>query len=741
MSELIIKIGAESKQFQEELDKISDQTASLEGQLASVAKTSGVIFAALVAEAGLAIHAFAESEAASNSLTQALQNQGIYSQELAESYKKQAAELQKLTGIDDDSIVRAQASLQAMIGQTEISQELTKSILDLSAAKKIDLQSATELIGKGIEGHTIALKKLGIEIDENLTKEERQAQIIERVNQAFGGQAEAANKGLGSIKGLTSAFGDLQEGIGQRLAPAFTFIIEKITLFFQKLADNKPMLDLIVSLGAGAAIATGLVTALTAGTIAFLNIRAAMVAAKITTDLLSLSVKGLVGATGIGLLVIIATELYLNWSTVFPKMQAVFVAFVNNIATLAGGIGKILLGVFTFSPTKFKEGFEEIKAAFAKGLQDFEKEDAASKARLENQSKEHEVKQNVTQKEAADKRSAEKRAQENAEIAARKAHLDLLTLQNENASTGLIELQKKEADLLKQLADEKNKGEREQLKTQLESIQKQKEDAQRDEIEKRAALAAQLFEQNEEFQALDQDQKDEFLVQNQSVLLNSLESERQSRQTAALQRANEQNKANNQFLLDQRKFGTEYANISKLMHNEIYQGTKSAFGDLAQLTQSSNSTLKTIGKVAAVANIIIKSGESAMNIYAGFSQIPIVGPALGIAGAAAAIAFGAEQVALVTSAYDGGVVTGGIPGRDSVPHLLAPGELITPERNFDEVVNAVAANRNERAGIAGANGANGSVGLSIGFEGDEAEKVITARQVEARALGTYRART
>lgn len=53
-------------------------------------------------------------------------------------------------------------------------------------------------------------------------------------------------------------------------------------------------------------------------------------------------------------------------------------------------------------------------------------------------------------------------------------------------------------------------------------------------------------------------------------------------------------------------------------------------------------------------------------------------------------------------AQQGGLIEGGVQGRDSVPALLEPGELVAPRRNFDEVVNAVAASRASGGGINGA---------------------------------------
>lgn len=745
-SELIIRIGAESKQFTEELDKISAETANLEGQLSDLAKISGAVFTALIAEAGLAIHAFGEQERASNSLSQALQNQGIYSDDLAQSYKDQAAELQKLTGVDDDAIIKSQAVLQGLIGQQEITPQLTKSILDLANAKEMDLDTTAQLIGKAINGQTAALKRLGIEIDDNLSKQERTAQIVERVTQAYGGQAEAAARGVGSTKGLVSAFSDLQEEIGSRLAPVFTFLVKTVTEFFQFVSGNKALVDLIVSVGVAATTVAGLTLALGAGAIAFLKIRAAMLAAGIAAEGTSLAVKGLVGATGIGLLLIIATELFLNWNSIWPKMQAVFVAFVNNVGALGSSLGKILLGILNprTGLSQIKEGYNELKNVLSKGMSDYETVLEESHKKQQASDADHHGKQNAAQKAAADKRAAILKESEDQLLLSRQLHLDAMALAEDNASTTLIDITKKEGELRKSLAEATSEQEKELIREQIAVVTSEREDQRQQEFERRIEFNDEILAQNEDFQAMSVDQQQQFLDQNQSQLLAQINTDQATRKQATLTRSQEQIKANNQYLVDQQKFGTNYALINKAMHSEIYQGSKNAFQDLAQLQNSSNATLKSIGKAAAIANIAFSTAEAAMRMIAGFSVIPIVGPTLGYAAAAAVVAYGAEQIGRVTSAADGGLITGGIAGKDSVPSLLMGGELVVPQRNFSEVVGAVAAQQNQETSSSKATssgtGADGSVAVAIGFDGQEAESVITARQVEARALGTLRSR-
>jgi hypothetical protein len=198
---------------------------------------------------------------------------------------------------------------------------------------------------------------------------------------------------------------------------------------------------------------------------------------------------------------------------------------------------------------------------------------------------------------------------------------------------------------------------------------------------------------NKEFQALDSEQQALFIQKNRAELSSQIETEKTTRENASKTKLALEISTNNTFLENQRKFGTGYAAINKAMHSEVYEGQKKAFGELGALAQSSNAELKAIGKAAAIANITMKTAESAMNIFEGFSTIPFIGYALGIAAAAAAVLYGGEQIASVTAAAQGGLIAGGIPGRDSVPALLMPGELVVPTRNYEEVINAVAAAR------------------------------------------------
>lgn len=591
-AELIIKINGDIAGFKKSLDDAAKKTEDLEGVLSTMAKASGIAFAALTAEVGFAVKAFGDQEAASNRLSAALVNQGIYSRTLMEDYKAQADAVEALVGVDGDLIIAGQANAQAFLGNIKITKELTQAVVDFAAYYKTDVDSAFQLVAKSIGTNTNALARQGIVVDENASKQEKMRSIIEQITQRMGGQAEAADKGDGVFRRLIVTFGNLQEAIGARFAPAVYEGARRFNELLDAVSKNKVIVDLIASFITAGTVISGLGLVLGGAGTAFLALKAALAAAEIQMSAMTIATRAFVGATGIGLLVLAITEIYLNWNQAWPRMYAAFQAFVDNVGQLGSALAEILKGIFTLDTERIGAGLIQAQEVFANGFDQYKAVVAQKKAEIFEEEK------------AADD--------------ARQAELEARAQTNKQKTlTFEEEVQKELAGIRKSHYDKKVK----------------------EETERRV-----------------------------------------------------------KFEEDEKKFGKSYAAINAAMHSEIYNGTKSAAGELAQLTQSSNSTLKGIGKAAAIANIVIKTAESAMNIFTGFSTIPFVGYALGIAGAAAAIAFGAEQVGKVTAAAQGGLITGGIPGLDSVPAMLMPGELVVPTQNFEEVVSAVAAQRNGDTG-------------------------------------------
>jgi len=667
MADNEIKVNLNADEFSKNVNEIKKSTKSLEDSLKSVGVQAGVAFAGFTGLIYKSIQAYGEQEKAVNTLNQALKTQGIFSEQLSKQYQEQASELQSLTTYGDEAIVAAQAQLQAYTKNKQVTKELTKATLDFAQAQGVDLQTAASLVGKSIGTGTNALARYGVAINTSATASEKLEQVVGALNRRFGGQAEAATQGLGSLIQLKNVFGDVFEEIGKRLAPTVVDISKKLTAFFQAVINNGPLIDMIANIIKVGAALTGSVTVIVGAVLAFNKLSQVIKFAGIALELFGGGIRGIVGATGIGLLILVISDLALNWNLRFKQMQAVFQAFTNNIAALGQGLTSILAGVFTLDTAKITAGLAAIKDAFVSGIDEY----------------------NNVRKEQNDKEVEDEKAKQEAIIEAQR---EARIVQTDEYTTFLEE----------------------------------------------------FTLQNEEYAALNAERQQEFNAAALETLRTQLQNENAARNTVLQDRLKKSIDANNKEMQDRVKFGATYAALNKVINSEEIQGKKQTIDSLAQLATSGNATLKSIGKAASLVQIGIKTAEGAISAYASLAGIPFIGPGLGIAAAAAITAFGVEQAAKVTAAASGGVVPGVNPvGRgftDTQPALLTPGELVVPRKSFDEVINAVAASRNNEASLVDTgNGGGGNVAVMIGFDGAEASQVLTARQNEDTALGISRA--
>lgn len=685
-NELLIKIGADITEISKKFEELTEKTEHIESNLTKVAKVSAVAFAALTAEVGASVYAYGEEEKAINRLTAALHSQGIFSNELVEDYEKQAQAIQNLTGDSHNSVIAAQTTIQAFIGQRAVTEDLTLAIANLSAQQRISLEAAAELIGHGITGHARALKLLDIQVDETKSKQEKLTQVIQEINSQFNGAAAAAGKGTGALRILKESFGDLEESIGKQFAPVVSRAAKALSEFIDSISHNEKLITFVAGLLAAGVVVTGLVTLIS-------TLGAAFSAAGALAAAFGVSMAALLGPVAIAGIVAAAVAAAIGTyalNTIKAKdktkeLNDEIARLNKSVDDLGGTLKKYEERGDNINADKIKKLIDARKAALDDAKESLRKLESQARSKEDNSPEALKAK---SEAEAARRRNEIKEEQLRREQAVDRASRELSLLQAQQASQELIALKQKEVGDLKLVADEKFKGDKDALLEHAESLRALEQEQASLDVAQKAAFNDEILAQNADYQKLTEEQKQLFVAQNGQALQQQVLTEQTVRAEAAKQRATDQIKTNNTFLLEQQKFGTAYAAINRAMHSEIYLGSKQAFGELAQLQQSSNSTLKAIGKVAAIANIVIKTAESAMNIYAGFSTIPIIGPALGVAGAAAAIAFGAEQLGTVTAAATGGLVEGGIPGKDSVLHMLEPGELVVPKKNFNSVVES-----------------------------------------------------
>jgi hypothetical protein len=654
------------------------QAASSETKVSfeTVAATAAVAFASIKVAISDSVHAFFEAERASRQLDQALRENSV--SKYREEYGKLADELTDLIGIDDDAAIAAFAQGQAMLGNVKITKELTTAVANFASLKGQEFADVFDKVTKTVGTSTNALKKLGIEVDNGGTKQQRLAEVIEALNGKARGQAEASQTGEVAFKRLGVAVGNLKEEIGKNLAPTLIEASNAMTKFFKEFKNNE---DLVKTVSYLAATAAGILALVAAGNTGFYII------GQLTTAMTALDAVLLANPVGafIAGIVALGAVIYTFQNEILASFQAYFKGFLVFMTEAGTGIASIVNGILRLDPAAVAEGASQLKDAVNKSID-------AAKATYVSRLTELNAEKNklITPSTSSDQPSSgAKRVERELVI----AENQLIKLELDRAAKEVIELKKSEIGILKQLDEEHNNSRRELLKQQLEDNRKEQERARNEDLENRNLYFSNVLSQDRDYQALSSEQQAEFLRQYQAQLVTSQQSEDQIRLKTIFDKQKSDTDANNAFVKDKQKYGVLIAAINKTINSDEVKQFRESSSDMVQLSQSKNATLKTIGKAYALSNIAISTAEMAVKAFNSLAGIPLIGPVLGAAAAAAAVAFGAERTADVIAANAGGIVPGGGANQDSVKAYLTPGELVVPRQNFDEVVSAVASQR------------------------------------------------
>jgi TP901 family phage tail tape measure protein len=185
------------------------------------------------------------------------------------------------------------------------------------------------------------------------------------------------------------------------------------------------------------------------------------------------------------------------------------------------------------------------------------------------------------------------------------------------------------------------------------------------------------------------------------ALKKNLKTDKELKIANAKQEAGRVNRDRAKFLKDEQKHGTTIAKMNKTFRSDGYKGTQQALGNLASLRNAKSKKAQKLGKAAAIAQATVSTFEGATKAFTSMAGIPVVGPALGAAAAAAAVAAGFVQIQNISStpisgAVAGGLVTGGITGKDTEPFMLAKGEAVTPADVTPALMNTFKELRNLR---------------------------------------------
>jgi hypothetical protein len=174
--------------------------------------------------------AYGENQVAVVKLTNAMQNQGIATEENISRVEAYAEALAQSTGISKVAIIDSQAFLTTFGLQGQKMDQATLAALNMSKAMGIDLHSATLLLGKAFDGVTGSLARYGIIIDKNLDPTQRFQAVLDQINARFGGVALAvADTYTGRIAKMGEAFRALQVQVGEFLAGSGGGVVAMMT--------------------------------------------------------------------------------------------------------------------------------------------------------------------------------------------------------------------------------------------------------------------------------------------------------------------------------------------------------------------------------------------------------------------------------------------------------------------------------------------------------------------------------
>jgi len=275
IADLLIKIGADSYEFQQKAQQVEKGLGSLEKKLTAVGKSLSLkVTAPLAALGGVSLHLADVQAKAEAKVQQALKttNQAVgYNFRQLADY---ASELQGKTLFGDETILdKSTARLLAFTNITGENFKRTQALaLDLATALEMDLGSASLQLGKALSDPATKLSSLsraGITFSKEQTEvikqlaetgnvAKAQGLILDELEKKFGGQAEAAARtGLGAVQQLKNAWGDFLEQIGATIMPFATKVAGALSTVVQMLQSMSPEMRKVIVVVAGLVAAVG----------------------------------------------------------------------------------------------------------------------------------------------------------------------------------------------------------------------------------------------------------------------------------------------------------------------------------------------------------------------------------------------------------------------------------------------------------------------------------------------------
>lgn len=255
IADLLIKIGADSYEFQQKAQQVERNLGSLEKRLTSLGKSLSVkLTAPLAALGAVALKNADTQQQAEQRLLTALKGRTDIQQRLI----AQAAELQSRSVLGDEVVIGQQAYL-ASLGMTEEQiGRVIEASAQLSAATGMTLDSAVKNLAKTFGGLTSELGESIPKLKELTVEQLKNGEAVDFILENYKGFAEsAAQTALGPLRQLNNAWGDFLEQIGAAMMPFATKVTRALTVVVQMLQSLSPAMKQVLVVVAGLAAAIG----------------------------------------------------------------------------------------------------------------------------------------------------------------------------------------------------------------------------------------------------------------------------------------------------------------------------------------------------------------------------------------------------------------------------------------------------------------------------------------------------
>jgi hypothetical protein len=312
-------LTADTAQFEEGMrkgssaaKKFGDDSTNVGKQLEQafdVAKIAGGLTAFTTAIFGVTkamqgwVQSTSEQEDATARLSAALRAQGTFTPQVAKQYDDLASAYERTTVFSDELLMGMEALLVQVGGvMPQDMKAALGAVTDLAAGLRIDLNTATMLVAKALEGNVGALHRYGINVDEAKLKTQGATAVFDAIAEKMGGQAAAqAETFSGQMARLGNIVDNVKETLGGFIAGALKPLVDGFVAIPEPIRTTMVAAGLLGAAAAATAVAIGGLTVATSTLLPILGVELPAAATASTVALTALAATGglITGAIGL----------------------------------------------------------------------------------------------------------------------------------------------------------------------------------------------------------------------------------------------------------------------------------------------------------------------------------------------------------------------------------------------------------------------------------------------------------